>query len=63
MSQSEAILTYLLTGASLTPLEALDRFGCLALHSRAAELRRRGHNVRCTIRQQGTKRWGEYSLA
>lgn len=63
MSQAEQILAYLITGATLTPLDALQRFGCLALHSRAAELRRRGHNVRCTIRQQGTKRWGEYSLA
>lgn len=63
MSQNELILAYLRTGQRLTPWDALTLFGCLALHSRAAELRRQGHDVRCTIRQEGKKRWGEYSLA
>ena len=63
MSQADAILEYLREGNTLTPLEAFERFGCLALHSRAAELRARGEEIRCHIRTHGGKKWGEYSYA
>lgn len=62
MSQCESILRALKRGQKLTPLEAFRRFGVLALHSRASELRQRGHNIRCRIVERGGKRVGEYSL-
>lgn len=62
MTQCEAILAHLRAGHSITPAQAYERFGCLALHSRAAELRSRGHDVVCQIRTRGTQRWGEYFL-
>ena len=46
MTQAEAILAYLKAGATLTPLEALDRFGCLRLGARCFDLRRKGEPVR-----------------
>lgn len=63
LSQSQAILAYLEAGNTLTPLEALQRFGCLALHSRAAELREHGHVIDCQlIKLPNGKRVGQYSI-
>lgn len=62
MSQCDKILAALKRGAKLTPLKAFTRYGCLALHSRAAELRRRGYAIRCRMVTVGDKRVGEYSL-
>jgi hypothetical protein len=42
MNQTQAILAHLETGASLTPLEALDRFGCFRLGARCWELKMAG---------------------
>lgn len=39
MTQTEAIRKYLLSGRSLTPLEALSRFSCLRLSARVLDLR------------------------
>jgi hypothetical protein len=45
MSQSDAILAHLQAGNSLTPIEALQRFGCFRLAARVNDLRAAGHNV------------------
>ena len=63
MTQSEAVLAWLREGKTLTPAEAYERFGTLALHSRAAELRAAGHDVQCRIQTHNGKRYGVYSLA
>lgn len=39
ISQCAEILAHLQAGNTLTPLEAYEKFNCLALHSRIAELR------------------------
>lgn len=39
LSQRQAIYNHLMTGASIHPLSALDRFGCLSLAQRISELR------------------------
>ena len=62
MSQSDAILAYLKTGATLTPLEALSRFGCLRLAPRCLELREAGYRIETTIRRNGRKYFAEYRL-
>lgn len=41
-TQNEMILDYLLSGNSLTPLEALDRFGCFRLSGRIYDLKKKG---------------------
>jgi hypothetical protein len=33
----------------LTALEALQRFGCMRLAPRVLELRRQGHQIKCTM--------------
>ena len=45
MSQSQAILDYLQSGHVLTPLEALQKFGCFRLAARVHDLRAAGHNI------------------
>lgn len=62
MSQSDAILEALQRGEVVTPAVAYQRWGCLALHSRIAELRDRGYRIDCTIETGGGKRWGSYAL-
>ncbi len=62
MTQTQKVLAYLKERGSITPLEAFQNFGILAMHSRAAELRSEGYKVVCRIRTQGKTRWGEYFL-
>lgn len=63
MSQCDAILAHLQAGNSLTPAEAYERFSTLALHSRIAELRQRGHAIDCEIVETPSgKHVGKYCL-
>jgi len=40
MTQCEAILTYLQSGGKLTPIQALQDYGCFRLAARICELRK-----------------------
>ena len=44
-SQTDRILEYLLSGKSITPLEALNKFGCLRLGARIADIKAKGYLV------------------
>lgn len=61
-TQCDDILNWIRRHGSITPVQAYERFSCLALHSRCAELRERGFNVVCEIKTGNGKRWGSYSL-
>ena len=63
MSQNDAILAHLQTGAELTPLEALRNFGCLRLAARIFELRCEGVPIAERIVRDGAKHWAAYRLA
>ena len=39
MTQNQQILDYLVAGNTITPLEALERFGCFSLAARVYELK------------------------
>ncbi len=45
MSQTERILEYMLQGNAITPLEALEIFGCGRLAARVADIRAKGYLV------------------
>ena len=45
-SQCNKILTYLQLGKSITPIEALELFGCFRLSARIADLRERGYTIK-----------------
>lgn len=62
MTQSNDILTYLKSGRSLTPLEALDRFGCLRLGARIWDLKQEGYEIRSEQVEFNGKYVAQYSL-
>lgn len=49
MTHNQQILEYLKKGATISPLAALNMFGCFRLAARIHDLRKAGHNIR-TIR-------------
>lgn len=44
-SQAEKILDYMLSGKAITPIEALDLFGCFRLGARIADIKAKGYLV------------------
>lgn len=44
-SQTDRILEYMLSGNSITPLEALEMFKCFRLGARIADIKARGYLV------------------
>ena len=49
MSQALAILSHLQSGKPITPIEALDEFGCFRLGARIWDLKRDGHPITTEI--------------
>lgn len=62
ISQCDAILEYLEEGGTLTPWQAFQLCGTLALHSRIAELRGRGHLIEMEKVKVRNKYVGRYSM-
>lgn len=63
MSQAREILEYMQKGNSITPLEALRKFGCMRLAARIADIKEMGHEVVMSIETDDNgKRYGIYWL-
>lgn len=64
MSQVKAILNDLKSGARITPLEALHKYGSLRLGARIDDLKRLGYNIdKEMIHDKSTgKRYARYYL-
>lgn len=45
LTQNDQILAHLRAGNQITPIEALERFGCFRLAARIGELRERGYAI------------------
>jgi hypothetical protein len=58
LSQNQAILDYLKSGNTLTPIEALEKFHCFRLAARISDLRKSGH----TILNDGQSNYAKYRL-
>lgn len=58
-SQKKRILRYLLNGYSLTPIDALNLFGCFRLGARIWELRNEGYPVKMRLIEHNGKRFAE----
>jgi hypothetical protein len=63
MTQAQRILIYLKTGKSLTPLEALKKFGCFRLAARIADLRSQGHTIWTNYITKDNKTFAAYKLS
>jgi hypothetical protein len=63
MSQNKQIADYLNKGKKLTPIDALNKFGCFRLAARIADLRNEGMNiVTNTIKLDNKKQIAQYSV-
>lgn len=63
-TQNEQIRKYLEAGNTLTPLEALNLFGCFRLATRIFELKKQGLNILTDIVKDAAtgKRYAKYRL-
>lgn len=63
-SQNDTIQEYLEAGHSITPLEALNKFNCLRLGARVADLKKRGLDIVTKIIKDSdtSKRYASYFL-
>ena len=61
MSQNNQILQYLKEGNSITPIEALSKFGCFRLSARIHDLKE-SHDIKTKTITKGKKTFASYSL-
>ena len=61
-SQQSNIENALVRGESITPIEALKRFGIFRLSAIIFNLREKGYNINTKMAGNGNKRFAEYSL-
>jgi hypothetical protein len=61
MSQKLKILSHLKRGP-ITPITALERYGCFRLAARIEELRNAGHSIETEWVVNGNKRYARYRL-
>lgn len=62
MSQCDRIGIYLKKGKTLTALEALERFGCMRLAARIADLRERGWEIVSERIERNGKKFSRYRM-
>jgi hypothetical protein len=62
-SQGDQILAHLRAGNSLTPLEALHKFGCFRLGARIYDLKQDGHDIHTDLVEIDGKRVACYRIA
>ena len=61
-SQNIKIVKHLLSGKSITPMEALNLYGCFRLAARISDLRDKGYNIRMELTEANGKRFAKYSI-
>lgn len=61
-SQKDAILEYLLRGHTITPIEALNQFGCFRLADVIFRLKKDGYDIETAMIKDGDKWYARYRL-
>ena len=61
-TQRDSILQHLKRGDSITPIQALELYGCFALSQRIGELKRLGNDIETTIVRNGRKQHASYRM-
>lgn len=62
MTQNDMIRAHLLSGKPITPIDALNEYGCFRLAARIADLRKEGLQIETQTEQAGGKAWAKYRL-
>ncbi len=60
MSQEEDIIHHLHNIGGLTPIEALEKYGCFRLGARIKDLRDQGYKIKTIMVQHNNKRFAKY---
>lgn len=61
-SQTDQIRAALLAGLELTPIDALEKFGCLRLAARVADLRAEGLDIETVTETRNGKKFARYRV-
>jgi hypothetical protein len=61
-SQSGRILKHMQEGYGITPITALNKYGCFRLAAVVFDLKKEGHNIRTTIIRENNKKFARYKL-
>lgn len=61
-SQASKILEHLKQGNTITPMEALNLFGCFRLGARIWDLKDEGYNIVTETEENEGKRYAKYKL-
>jgi hypothetical protein len=61
-TQNTQILNYLREGYAITPMEALNQFGCFRLGARIYDLKRQGHPIQSVRVTSNGKTFSQYFL-
>ena len=61
-TQHEKVLYDLLEGRTITPLDALNKYGCFRLAAVIFDLKAEGHDITTTMVSNGKKKFAEYKL-
>jgi hypothetical protein len=61
-TQNEKIKAYLNKGKSITPMDALNKFGCFRLSARIKNLRDEGLKIATNYVTKGNKTFASYKL-
>ena len=61
-TQNEQIKAYLSKGKSITPLDALNKFGCFRLSARISDLREEGLKIATKYVTKDGKTFASYSV-
>ena len=63
LNQTSEILSYLKSGKSITPLEALNLFGCFRLGARIWDLEQEGIKIKHELVSENGKTFARYSIS
>jgi len=62
VTQNDAIKQHLLAGKPITPLDALQNYGCFRLAARIDELRKAGMDIETLTEKRNGKQYASYVL-
>ncbi len=62
MTQTEMIRAHLEAGREITPIDALEQYGCFRLAARINDLRKAGLPIETLTEQRNGKAWAKYRL-
>jgi len=63
VSQKKQILHWMKLGRSITPIEALDMYGCFRLSAVIYDLKKEGHSIQMElVKNQNDKKYAKYTL-